>query len=95
MGLHAYIPFWDYKKVAAGKSNCTRGYHMEIGGGFGEPGVGGFGGYDGYGPSLRKRSEAALWRALRLHPARRDDPERQIVLRDRSRRRRTSSAFRC
>jgi choline dehydrogenase-like flavoprotein len=54
MGLHAYIPFWDYKNVAAGKSNCTRGYHMEIGGGFGEPGLGGFGGYDGYGPSLRK-----------------------------------------
>ncbi|MDP3737765.1 MAG: GMC family oxidoreductase [Hyphomonadaceae bacterium] len=53
MGLHAYIPFWDYKNVAAGKSNCTRGYHMEIGGGFGEPGVGGFGGYDGYGPNLR------------------------------------------
>jgi choline dehydrogenase-like flavoprotein len=26
---------------------------MEIGGGFGEPGVGGFGGYDGYGSSLR------------------------------------------
>ncbi len=53
MGLHAYIPFWQYKEVAAGKVNCTRGYHMEIGGGFGEPGVGGFGGYDGYGPGLR------------------------------------------
>jgi choline dehydrogenase-like flavoprotein len=53
MGLHAYIPFWDYKNVAAGKTTFTRGYHMEIGGGFGEPGIGGFGGYDGYGPSLR------------------------------------------
>jgi choline dehydrogenase-like flavoprotein len=53
MGLHAYIPFWDYKNVAEGKTTFTRGYHMEIGGGFGEPGIGGFGGYDGYGSSLR------------------------------------------
>jgi choline dehydrogenase-like flavoprotein len=53
MGLHAYIPFWDYKNVQAGKTTFTRGYHMEIGGGFGEPGVGGFGGYDGYGSGLR------------------------------------------
>jgi len=53
MGLHAYIPFWQYREVAAGKFNFARGYHMEIGGGFGEPGVGGYGGFDGYGPSLR------------------------------------------
>jgi choline dehydrogenase-like flavoprotein len=53
MGLHAYIPFWQYKEVAAGKVNCPRGYHMEIGGGFGEPGIGGYGGLDGYGTSLR------------------------------------------
>ena len=52
-GLHAYIPFWDYKAVAAGKYNFARGYHMEIGGGFGEPGIGGYGGYDGYGSGLR------------------------------------------
>ncbi len=53
MGLHAYIPFWDYRRVAEGKTTFTRGYHMEIGGGFGEPGIGGFGGYDGYGSGLR------------------------------------------
>ncbi len=53
MGLHAYIPFWQYKEVAAGKFNFARGYHMEIGGGFGEPGMGGYGGYDGYGAGLR------------------------------------------
>jgi choline dehydrogenase-like flavoprotein len=52
-GLHAYIPFWDYKAVKDGKYNFARGYHMEIGGGFGEPGIGGYGGYDGYGASLR------------------------------------------
>src|SRR6202008_1311159 len=53
MGLHAYVPFWQYKEVAAGRFNFARGYHMEIGGGFGEPGLGGFGGFDGYGSSLR------------------------------------------
>jgi choline dehydrogenase-like flavoprotein len=53
MGLHAYIPFWQYKEQKAGKFNFARGYHMEIGGGFGEPGVGGYGGFDGYGAGLR------------------------------------------
>ena len=33
--------------------------------------------------SLRCRRQAPLWLAHRLHPARRDDPERQVVLRDR------------
>jgi len=53
MGLHSYIPFWQYKEVAAGKFNFPRGYHVEIGGGFGEPGIGGYGGFDGYGEGLR------------------------------------------
>jgi choline dehydrogenase-like flavoprotein len=53
MGLHAYIPFWQYKEVAEGKFDTPRGYHVEIGGSFGEPGLGSFGGYDGYGPELR------------------------------------------
>ncbi|MBI1361121.1 MAG: NAD(P)-binding protein [Alphaproteobacteria bacterium] len=52
-GLHAYIPFWQYKEIAAGKIKTPRGYHMEIGGGFGEPGIGSFGGFDGYGAGLR------------------------------------------
>jgi choline dehydrogenase-like flavoprotein len=55
MGLHGYIPFWQYKEIAEGKFDTPRGYHVEIGGGFGEPGVGSFGGYDGYGPELRAR----------------------------------------
>lgn len=52
-GLHAYIPFWLYKEQAAGRLDFPRGYHVEIGGGFGEPGIGGYGGYDGYGAGLR------------------------------------------
>ena len=37
MGLHAYIPFWQYKEIAEGKFDTPRGYHVEIGGSFGEP----------------------------------------------------------
>lgn len=54
MGLHAYIPFWDYKAQAAGQLKTPRGYHVEIGGGFREPGIGSYSGYDGYGSDLRK-----------------------------------------
>jgi choline dehydrogenase-like flavoprotein len=56
MGLHAYIPFWQYKEQAAGKLNFPRGYHVEIGGGFREPGMGGYGTLDGYGPHLRAQA---------------------------------------
>jgi choline dehydrogenase-like flavoprotein len=56
MGLHAYIPFWQYKEIAAGKFDTPRGYHVEIGGSFGEPGIGSFGGYDGYGADLRAQA---------------------------------------
>ncbi len=35
---HMYIPFWLYQEQAAGKLDFHRGYHFEIGGGFGLPG---------------------------------------------------------
>jgi choline dehydrogenase-like flavoprotein len=53
MGLHAYIPFWDYQKIAKGEVDTPRGYHVEIGGSFGDPGLGVGSGLDGYGSSLR------------------------------------------
>lgn len=53
MGLHAYIPFWDYARVKSGEAGTPRGYHVEIGGSFGDPGMGVGGGLDGYGSSLR------------------------------------------
>lgn len=53
MGLHAYIPFWDYKKIQSGEVDTPRGYHVEIGGSFGDPGMGVGSGLDGYGSSLR------------------------------------------
>lgn len=53
MGLHAYIPFWDYQRIAKGEVDTPRGYHVEIGGSFGDPGMGIGSGLDGYGSSLR------------------------------------------
>jgi len=53
MGLHAYIPFWDYKRIQNGEVDTPRGYHVEIGGSFGDPGMGVGSGLDGYGSSLR------------------------------------------
>lgn len=54
MGLHTYIPFWLYGDQAAGRLDFPRGYHVETGGGFREPGVDGYGWTDGYGPDLRR-----------------------------------------
>ncbi len=53
MGLHAYIPFWQYKEIKEGKVDTPRGYHVEIVGSFGDPGMGIGSGLDGYGSSLR------------------------------------------
>ncbi|MDZ4762690.1 MAG: GMC family oxidoreductase [Alphaproteobacteria bacterium] len=66
MGLHAYIPFWLYKEQAAGRLDFPRGYHVEIGGGFGEPGVGGYEGFDGYGSGLRQQVRQRYGARIRL-----------------------------
>ena len=49
-GMHVYVPWWllDDKK-----KNFPRGYHIEIGGGFGMPQIGGFRGHEGYGSKLK------------------------------------------
>jgi len=65
-GLHAYIPFWLYQEQAAGKLAFPRGYHVEIGGGFGEPGMGGYDGLDGYGAGLRGQVKARYGTAIGL-----------------------------
>lgn len=39
-GGHTYAPWWLYKEQHAGKLNFARGYHIEIGGGRGMPGMG-------------------------------------------------------
>jgi choline dehydrogenase-like flavoprotein len=53
-GAHLYMPWWLWDK----KTDFPRGYHIEIGGGYGMPGVGSFWGVadqeEGYGEPLKK-----------------------------------------
>lgn len=52
-GNHLYIPWWDYAGQDDGSVNFKRGYHLEIGGGFGEPGMSIASGVDGYGKAAK------------------------------------------
>ena len=85
-GNHLYVPWWMWDRHK--ELNFARGYHIECGGGYGMPGIGSFTGVvnrtEGYGV----RDEAGDPRRVRhqrqpVRP-RRDDPERAVVLRDRS-----------
>jgi len=53
-GMHVYVPWWLYGDK---NKNFPRGYHIEIGGGFGMPQLGTFSGvcerYQGYGKQLK------------------------------------------
>jgi choline dehydrogenase-like flavoprotein len=53
-GSHLYVPWWLWDK----KLDFPRGYHIELGGGYGMPAVGGFREiskkHEGYGESLKK-----------------------------------------
>lgn len=53
-GMHVYIPWWEFDKP---NKDFPRGYHVEIGGGYGMPGVGSFHGacraHEGYGKDLK------------------------------------------
>lgn len=59
-GMHLYMPWWLYKEQKAGKIPFARGYHIELGGGRRQPGVGFMGAYadrflgGGYGIELKK-----------------------------------------
>ncbi len=54
-GMHVYVPWWLYEDK---KKDFPRGYHIEIGGGFGMPQLGSFAGqcsrHEGYGKSLKE-----------------------------------------
>ena len=58
-GMHLYMPWWHYKEQKAGKMPFARGYHIEFGGGRGQPGAGDFDGSQeilggGYGVKLKR-----------------------------------------
>jgi choline dehydrogenase-like flavoprotein len=53
-GMHVYVPWWELDKK---NKDFPRGYHIEVGGGFGMPGIGSFRGdcerHEGYGSALK------------------------------------------
>jgi choline dehydrogenase-like flavoprotein len=53
-GMHVYVPWWELEKK---NKDFPRGYHIEIGGGFGMPQIGSFRGVaaraEGYGSKLK------------------------------------------
>lgn len=55
-GVHMYIPWWLWEKQK--EIGFPRGYHVELGGGFGMPAIGSFQAtcerHEGYGPGLKK-----------------------------------------
>lgn len=57
-GMHLYMPWWNYAQQLKGQMPFARGYHIEIGGGKGQPGAGVLGGIGahigGYGAGLKK-----------------------------------------
>jgi choline dehydrogenase-like flavoprotein len=54
-GMHVYVPWWKFDR----KNDFLRGYHIEVYGGRGMPGVGEFDGvcdeFEGYGASLKQK----------------------------------------
>lgn len=58
-GMHMYIPWWEFDKK---NKEFPRGYHVEIGGGFGMPQVGSFHRqcreHEGYGASLKQKIQS-------------------------------------
>ena len=46
---HLFIPWWGHKAQEKGELDFPRGYHFELGTGFGEPGAGVPGNPQGYG----------------------------------------------
>jgi choline dehydrogenase-like flavoprotein len=55
-GMHVYVPWWLYGDK---RKDFPRGYHIEIGGGFGMPMLGSFAGecarHEGYGRALKNK----------------------------------------
>ncbi len=55
-GSHLYVPWWGWEKQQA--LGFPRGYHIEVGGGYGMPGIGSFQGalnrHEGYGVKMKQ-----------------------------------------
>ncbi len=66
-GNHVYVPWWLHDKKS---KEFPRGYHIEVGGGFGMPGIGEFHGacerFEGYGAGLKKTLRAQYGTVVNL-----------------------------
>jgi choline dehydrogenase-like flavoprotein len=54
---HLFIPWWGHQAQAKGELDFPRGYHLELGGRFSEPGAGFGGKLEGFGADLRQQVE--------------------------------------
>ncbi|MBC3766926.1 GMC family oxidoreductase [Neptunicella marina] len=52
---HLFIPWWGHKAQEKGELEFPRGYHFEVGSGFGQPGAWVSGDIDGYGVKLKEQ----------------------------------------
>ncbi len=84
-GMHVYVPWW---LLGDKKKDFPRGYHIEIGGGFGMPMIGSFHGECARHRRLRQEAQGFHPRTVRRHRrlrrTRRNDPQRGHLVRDRS-----------
>jgi choline dehydrogenase-like flavoprotein len=55
---HLFVPWWGHEAQARGELDFPRGYHFEIGSGFGEPGAWVSGDFQGYGKALKDEAKA-------------------------------------
>lgn len=55
---HLFIPWWGHEAQAKGELDFPRGYHFEIGSGFGQPGAWVSGHFQGYGSGLKEEAKA-------------------------------------
>ncbi|SES64880.1 GMC family oxidoreductase [Thalassotalea agarivorans] len=54
---HLFIPWWGHKAQEKGELDFPRGYHFELGTGFGEPGAGVPGNPQGYGKAFKQEAK--------------------------------------
>ncbi len=87
-GVHLYVPWWGWDKQQ--ELGFPRGYHIEVGGGYGMPGVGSFTGIvnrtEGYGVKMKQAIRDEYGTTIGFSGRGEMIPNEQVVLRDRPRR---------
>ena len=85
-GTHLYVPWFGLEKQKA--LGFPRGYHIEVGGGYGMPGIGSFNGivnrHEGYGVKMKQAIRDEYGTTVSLSGRGEMIPNEQVLLRDRS-----------